>query len=97
MADEKNLPPEEQSKADEIIDKIKALVKEGNVTRIIIRKNDTIVLNLPMTLGFIGTVLGAAAAPWALILATIATIGLDCSVEIEKENGEVTIIHGKEK
>lgn len=56
-----------------------------------------IILNLPMTIGVIGTVVGAAAAPWALILSTIATFGLDCTVEIEKENGEVTIIHGKEK
>ncbi len=97
MADEKKISPETESAADEIIDKIKALVKEGNVTRIIIRKDDTIVLNLPLTLGVLGTVLGAATAPWALILATIATIGLDCSVEIEKKSGEVTVIHGKEK
>lgn len=97
MADEKDFSKETESKADEIINKVKALVKEGNVTRIRIKKDDMIILNLPMTLGVIGTVVGAAAAPWALILSTIATFGLDCTVEIEKENGEVTIIHGKEK
>ena len=97
MSEEKKVTIEVEHKADEIVEKIKALVKEGNVNRIMIKKGDTIVLNLPMTLGVVGTVLGAAAAPWALILATIATIGLDCSVEIEKKDGEITVIHGKAK
>jgi len=82
--------------ADEIVGKLKALVKEGNVTRIRIRKEDNIILNLPMTLGVVGTVLGLAAAPWAVIIATIGTIGLNCTVEVEKKDGSVTIIHGKE-
>ncbi len=89
---------EEQVKAgaNEIVEKLKALVKEGNVTRIRIRKDDNIILNLPMTLGVVGTVLGIAAAPWAVIIATIGTIGLNCTVEVEKKDGSITIIHGKE-
>ncbi len=84
-----------EAKAKEIVEKIKELVKEGNVTRIRIRKDDTVVLNLPMTVGIVGTVLGAASAPWALIIAAITTIGFNCTVEVEKEDGTVTIIHGK--
>ncbi len=82
--------------ANEIVENLKAVVKEGNVTRIRIRKNDTIILNLPMTVGVVGTLLGVAAAPWAVIIATIGTIGLSCTVEVEKEDGTVTVIHGKE-
>ncbi len=82
--------------ANEIVEKIKALVKEGNVTRIRISKNDTIILNLPMTVGVVGTIIGAAAAPWAIIIATIGTIGLNCTVEVEKKDGSVNVIHGKE-
>lgn len=88
---------EVKSKADEIVEKIKALVKEGNVTRIRIRRGDTIILNLPMTAGVVGTVLGIVAAPWAVIIATITTIGLACTVEVEKKDGTVTVIHGKEE
>ena len=80
--------------ANDIVAKIKALVKDGNVTFIRIRKNDTVVLNLPMTVGIIGTVLGLAAAPWAVILATITTIGLKCTVEVEKKDGSIILIHG---
>ena len=82
--------------ADEIVENLKGLVKEGNVTRIRIRKDENIILDLPMTVGIVGTVLGLAAAPWAVILATIATVGLNCTVEVEKKDGSITVIHGKE-
>jgi hypothetical protein len=50
-----------------------------------------------MTAGIIGTVVGLVAAPWAIILATISTIGLKCIVEVEKKDGTVVLIHGKDK
>ncbi len=85
-----------KEKAEEIVEKLKAMVKEGNVTRIRIRKGDTVILNLPMTLGIVGTVIGTAAAPWAIIIATIGTVGLSCTVEVEKKDGSVAVILGKE-
>ena len=92
-----DVPEEIKGKVDEIVDKLKALVKEGNVTFIRIRKDDTVVLNLPMTVGIIGTVLGLAAAPWVVIIATITTVGLKCTVEVEKKDGSIVLIHGKGK
>lgn len=82
--------------ADDLVNKIKALVAEGNVSRIRIRKDDTIILNLPLSVGILGTALGLMAAPWAVILATISTIGFKCTVEVEKKDGTITVIHGKE-
>ena len=82
--------------ADDMVSKIKELVAEGNVSRIRIRKGDTIILNLPLSVGLIGTALGLVAAPWAVILGTISTIGFKCTVEVEKKDGTVTILHGKE-
>ena len=82
--------------ADDMVSKIKELVAEGNVSRIRIRKGDTIILNLPLSVGLIGTALGLVAVPWAVILGTISTIGFKCTVEVEKKDGTVTIIHGKE-
>ena len=82
--------------ADDLVNKIKALVAEGNVSRIRIRKDDTIILNLPLSVGLIGTALGLMAAPWAVLLATISTIGFKCTVEVEKKDGTITVIHGKE-
>ena len=96
-ADEAPLTDEDlKAFSDDLVNKIKALVAEGNVSRIRIRKDDTIILNLPLSVGLIGTALGLMAAPWAVILATISTIGFKCTVEVEKKDGTITVIHGKE-
>ncbi len=81
--------------AKDVAEKVKALVQEGNVTRVRIRKDDTVILNLPMTAGVVGTVIGAAAAPWALIIAAVSTVGFNCTVEVVKKDGTINVIHGK--
>lgn len=84
-----------ESVAKGAVEKVKELVKEGNVIRIRVRKDETIILNLPMTAGVVGAAIGAATAPWTLILAAITTIGFDCAVEVEKKDGTVTVVYGK--
>ena len=84
------LAPTGSSVGDEIkdmIDKLKAKVKEGNVDRIQIRKADEIILKVPVNVGIIGGIIGAAAAPWALIAGTIAAFGFGCKLEIVKKDG----------
>ncbi len=78
---------EEQMKA--LGDKLRELIKKGNVAKILIRKDDHVLVNLPLNVGIVGGLIGVAAAPWALITAAIATAGFDCSVEVVKEDGEV--------
>lgn len=73
-------------------EKLKELVDKGNVSRIQIRKEDNIILNVPINAGLAGGVLGMLAAPWALIAGTVATLGLNCSVEVVKEDGEVLVL-----
>ena len=74
---------------DKTVEKIKELVKKGNVSKIIIKHKNNIILNVPLNAGIAGTILGLAAAPWALIATTIATIGFKCQIEIVKDNGEI--------
>lgn len=96
-AEEEPLTDDDLKKfADDMVSKIKEIVEEGNVNRIRIRKDDTIILNIPLSVGLIGTVLGLAAAPWAVSLGAISTVGFKCTVEIEKKDGTITVIHGKE-
>lgn len=85
-----DLAPTGTSVGDEIkdmIEKLKAKVKEGNVDRIQIRKDDEIILKVPVNVGIIGGIIGAAAAPWALIAGTIAAFGFGCKLEIVKKDG----------
>ncbi len=85
-----DLAPDTTSAGDEIkdaIDRLKEKVEEGNVDRIQIRKDDEIILKVPVNVGIIGGVIGLATAPWALIAGTIAAFGFGCRLEIVKKDG----------
>ncbi len=70
-----------------LIDRLKKVVDEGNVDRIQIRKDDEVVLSVPVNIGIVGGILGLAAAPWALIAATVAAFGLGCKLIVVKKDG----------
>lgn len=78
---------EENDKLKETVEKIKAKVKEGNVDKVQISKDGEIILSLPVNIGIIGGIIGAAAAPWAFVAATLATLGFGCKIEIVKKDG----------
>lgn len=92
MDEEKN----GQQNADEIINKIKELVKKGNVARILVKRGEEPFLNIPLNVGVVGTILGLTAAPWALLASAIATLGFDCKIELVKTDGEVIEILSRE-
>ena len=69
------------------IDKLKKIVEEGNVDKIQIRKDDEIVLSIPVNIGIVGGILGLATAPWALIAGTVAAFGLGCKLLVVKKDG----------
>ncbi len=70
-----------------VIEKLKKRVEEGNVDRIQIRKDDEIVLSVPVNVGIVGGILGLAAAPWALIASSVAAFGLGCKLVVVKKDG----------
>ncbi len=78
---------EDNDKVKETVEKIKAKVKDGNVDKIRISKNGEIILSLPVNIGIIGGIIGAATAPWAFVAATLATLGFGCKIEIVKNDG----------
>lgn len=68
-----------------IIQKIKEIVKTGNVTKILIKKEDKIVTNIPLNIG----VLGVIFAFYPALIGIGAAIATGHSVEIIKGDGEV--------
>ncbi len=67
--------------SDHLIEKIKELIHEGNVTRIIVKdENDRLFLEIPVTLG----VIGALIAPWLAALGVIAAIATKCKIIVER-------------
>ena len=82
---------ETDKKNVQILDTIKEAVRKGNVSKIVIKKDGDIVMNLPVNIGIIGTVL----FPWAAIGGCIAALGTKCSIELVKEDGGVVNVSDK--
>jgi len=74
-----------------VIEKIKEAVRKGNVSKITIKKDDEVLLKLPVNIGLVGTLL----FPWAVIASTIAAFGTKCTIELLKDDGEVVNLSDK--
>ena len=73
------------SKSWAVVEKIKELVRKGNVSKIVVKKNDTTILNLPVSVGILGTVI----APWGMLVGVIAAFGTRCVIEVIKDDGSI--------
>ena len=78
------------------MNKVKELVKKGNVSRIVVKRKGDTVLNLPVSAGVVGAVVGLAYAKWALLAAALATVGFGCTVEVIKDDGAVVNVVDEE-
>jgi hypothetical protein len=69
---------------EKLVSKVKELLQEGNVRRIIIKNDeDKTLIEIPLTIG----VVGAAIFPvWAAVGA-IAALVTSCSIEVERTDG----------
>lgn len=69
---------------DEILAKIKEIIKEGNARKVIIRnEKDETIMEFPLTIGAIGVVL----APVFAAVGAIAALATDCTIVVEKREG----------
>ncbi|MFA5126589.1 MAG: DUF4342 domain-containing protein [Patescibacteria group bacterium] len=67
---------------DQIVKKIKQLIKEGNARRIIIKnENHEIVMEIPLTFGAVGAVL----APVLAAVGALAALMTKCTIIVEKK------------
>lgn len=96
-AEEPKAEADPEKFANELVEKLKGMIEEGNVTRVRVRKGENIILNLPVNVGLIGTAIGLIAAPWAVILGAVSAVGFKCTVEVEKKDGTVTVVYGQKE
>lgn len=70
-------------KGDALLSKVKEIVHEGNVRRIIIKDSDgKILIEVPLTVGVVGVLV----APVAAAIGAIAALAADYSIEVERED-----------
>ena len=79
---EHNFHTEEFSvKGEEILAKVKQLIREGNIRRVIIKeKNGRVLAEFPLTVG----VVGAALAPVLVAIGAVAALVTEATIVVEK-------------
>lgn len=73
------------NKGEALFASIKEQVAKGNVSRIQVKKDDELVLNVPVNAGLVGLVI----APIASVIGVVAAFGFKCAIEIVKEDGTI--------
>ena len=66
----------------DLVDKVKELIHEGNVRRIIIRQDEHVIIEFPLTVGVVGTLI----APWLAAVGAIGALLAHCTIEVERGN-----------
>ena len=69
-------------KGNEAVDKLKGMVKSGNVNRIRVKKDDYVILDIPVTAGAIS----AVAIPQLTAIGTAVALLSKCTIEVESPN-----------
>jgi hypothetical protein len=64
----------------ELLERVRDLIREGNVRRIIIRQGDRSVAEFPLTVGVVGTV----AAPILAAVGALAALLTNCTIEVQR-------------
>jgi len=67
--------------SEDLVKRVKELIHEGNVTRIIVRDEEgKNLLEIPATIGVVGVIL----APWLAALGAIAALATKCTIAVER-------------
>ncbi len=68
----------------DIVDKLRKLIHEGNVRRVVVQHQGRTVAEFPLTAG----VLGAVLAPVLAALGTLVALLKDCTIQVERADAE---------
>lgn len=81
MTEEGNIKREEfKVSGSELVDKIKQLLHEGNIRRIVIKQDGSTVMEIPLTVAAVGVVL----VPVLAAVGALAALITNCSIVVER-------------
>ena len=72
-------------KGNELVDKVRDIIEEGNARRIIIKKDDKTVMELPLSIGVGGMTAAILFAPVLAAVGAFAALVSDVRVVVERE------------
>jgi hypothetical protein len=67
--------------SDDLVNKVKSLINEGNVRRIIVKDEaGKVLLEIPVTVGIVGMLL----VPWLAAIGAVAALVTRCTILVER-------------
>ncbi len=72
----------------QMVDRVKQLIREGNIRRVRVLHEDRVVLEIPLSIGAPAAAITILAAPVLAALGAFAALVTECTIEVEKINGE---------
>ncbi len=80
MSEEKTVREEFRISGEQVVKKVKELVHEGNIRRVIVKQDNRTLMEIPLTLGVAGILL----APTLAALGALAALVAECTIVVEK-------------
>ena len=74
-----------KAEGGEILEKLRNLVHEGNIRRVVVKQGGRTIAEFPLTAGLVGTVF----APVLAAVGALVALLKDCSIEVERASTEV--------
>ena len=68
----------------QLVDKVKQLIREGNVRRVRLLHEGRTIIEIPLTIGAPVAAIGILAAPVLAALGAFAALVTECTIEVEK-------------
>ena len=69
---------------NEIVDKVKQLIHEGNIRRVRLLHDERTIIEIPLSVGAPVAVVGILAAPLLAAIGAFAALVTECTIEVEK-------------
>ena len=80
MSEPKTVREEFRITGEQLLQRVKQLLHEGNVRRIIVKQDDRTLIEIPLTIGVAGILL----APTLAALGALAALVSECTIVVEK-------------
>ena len=68
----------------QLVDKVKQLIREGNIRKVRLIHKEKTVFEIPLTVGAPAAAIGILAAPVLAALGAFAALVTECTIEVEK-------------
>ena len=75
----------------QVLEKVKQLIREGNIRRVRLLHNDRTIIEIPLSLGAPAAAITIMAAPLLAAIGAFAALVTECTIEVEKvDSGDDT-------